>query len=90
MTSHDKVLFNSEMLENTSPFNDLNDPSMGDLLRAKFMDSLTQELDAAIGNLTVFVIQKAGNRLEGSALSRSVGAQKGDNASRGNFDGHSL
>src|SRR3990172_932834 len=90
MPPHRQIFFNGEMLKDTSSLDDLEDPPLGDLFRGEPVDPFPHELNAAVGDFTVFVIEQAGNSLEGSALPRAVRAQKGNNPVLRNFNRNPL
>ena len=54
------------------------------------VDALAHEFDRAVGDLTVLVVEQAGDRLEGGALAGAVGPQQGHDAAFGDLDGNAF
>src|SRR5208282_4204159 len=74
--AHHEIVFHSEMTIKPTPLNDLAYPQMSNFLGTHFIDALAVELNVPVGNLPKLDAKQARDRLQGSALTGTVGPEE--------------
>ena len=77
MTTHDKVLFDRQALENTSPLKHLNYAHFDDIKWLAFGNVNTIKSDRSSCQLATFGCKQTRNGLESGGFARAVGTQQG-------------
>ena len=87
---HQEVLFHRQVLEDATPFHDLEDALADDFFRIAVLNGLAVVQDGAIGDFAPLGLKQARDGLQGGGLPRAIGPQQGHDLPLMHFQGEAL